>query len=273
MSENGGSSGCAAIVAMLLSSLFGFFGFMGVAQQSAFSDLSTTPPAPTVEIVLAPADADSTAPQLDAVEAVLQARLLALARAGQIADGYFSMARGVSNQLTIGLIEGTLAADEVAAALIQPGYLEFVDFSSVDSGAVMQYVGQAIVTTASVARGAADAGPEVFPTVITHNDILRAEATGTGNSDDPWPGVLVDLTPDAGARMGDFTETHIGAGMAIVLDGVVLSVPIIQARLETSILISGNFTESEVLILAAQISSQPLPVALQVVSINTITTP
>ena len=58
--------------------------------------------------------------------------------------------------------------------------------------------------------------------------------------------------------------------MAIVLDGIVLSAPTIQARLDTGGTITGNFTQAEAQTLALQLRSGSLPIPLRVVSSETV---
>jgi preprotein translocase subunit SecD len=80
----------------------------------------------------------------------------------------------------------------------------------------------------------------------------------------------VEMTPEGAERLGVFTANNIGNAMAIVLDGVVLSAPVIQNRVAESVIITGNFTQAEALALAAQIRSDPLPSAMVVESITMV---
>jgi protein-export membrane protein SecD len=58
--------------------------------------------------------------------------------------------------------------------------------------------------------------------------------------------------------------------MAIVLDGVVLSAPVIQAQLSSGGVIEGSFTEAEAKQLALQLRSGALPIPLRVESAETV---
>ena len=65
---------------------------------------------------------------------------------------------------------------------------------------------------------------------------------------------------------GSFTRDRIGEPMAIVLDGEVLSAPIIQDQLSSGGVISGQFTEEEANTLALQLRSGALPIPLRIES-------
>jgi len=58
-----------------------------------------------------------------------------------------------------------------------------------------------------------------------------------------------------------------------MVDGVVLSIPIIQSRLETGGVIQGNFTQEEAELLAAQLNAGALPFPLILVSVEMLKTP
>ncbi len=74
------------------------------------------------------------------------------------------------------------------------------------------------------------------------------------------------LQPEGSEVFGPYTESRIGEPMAIVLDGEVLSAPVIQSRLDTGGIITGNFTEEEAKQLALQLRSGALPIPLSVES-------
>jgi len=82
--------------------------------------------------------------------------------------------------------------------------------------------------------------------------------------------IQFELTADGGSVFGPFTESRIGQPMAIVLDGIVLSAPTIQAKLDTGGVISGSFTEQEAKQLALQLRSGALPIPLRVESAETV---
>lgn len=88
----------------------------------------------------------------------------------------------------------------------------------------------------------------------SHIDVARARISQEG-------GWQIDVTLDAsgGAKMQEFTNEHIKDRMAIVLDGLIKSAPVIQGRFGGQFRITGNFTEKEARDLSAVLTSGALP--------------
>lgn len=74
--------------------------------------------------------------------------------------------------------------------------------------------------------------------------------------------VRFDLVPSAANKFGSFTESHIGTPMAIVLDGRVMSAPVIRARITDSGVIEGNYSIEEAEDLALVLRAGALPAKL-----------
>ncbi len=107
---------------------------------------------------------------------------------------------------------------------------------------------------------------EPFISLLTNASILKAypQIGSLGN----WE-VRIELVKDEITRaFSEFTETHQGQVIAVTLDGVVQIAPIVQARLEDVIVLSGNFSAAEAKEIAAIISTEPLPVPLSYDSIG-----
>jgi protein-export membrane protein SecD len=110
-------------------------------------------------------------------------------------------------------------------------------------------------------------GDRVFQTVMT-GDILRT-AVATQDQFNQWT-INFDLTSAGSQQFFEYTSAHIGQVLAIVLDGEVLSAPEIQAAIQGSGVIQGQFTAEEAESLAIQMRYGSLPVPLRVVDIRTI---
>jgi preprotein translocase subunit SecD len=82
--------------------------------------------------------------------------------------------------------------------------------------------------------------------------------------------ILVTLDDDASDTLGDFTEAHIGQPMALVLDGEVISVPTIQARIEEEATLVGDFSASEAQDLARILNSHALPFSVQLTGVDSL---
>lgn len=176
-----------------------------------------------------------------------------------------------------GVTDPTAAIDTIQ----QTAQLEFVNFSGM-SGSARDYQGQRILTTQqaliSQQQGTSPDDSETppalnpltgqpFETIMTGAGLAGAVATvdQTGS----WH-INFELRPDSSTLFSNYTGANIGQPMAIVLDGVVLSAPTIQAQLSGSGVITGSFTEAEAKQLALQLRSGALPIPLRVESAETV---
>lgn len=190
-------------------------------------------------------------------------------------------------------LPGVTDPEQAVSTIQQTALLEFVDFSGL-RGQLPQLDGQRILTTqqlliqeqrqqaASEATPAAGEGeateepaptPEAmvnpltrqpFETVMTGAG-LQAAAAQYDPASNRWF-IQFELNSEGSALFGPYTASHISEPMAIVLDGTVLSAPIIQAELTTGGVIEGDFTETEAKTLALQLRSGALPIPLSVES-------
>ena len=79
------------------------------------------------------------------------------------------------------------------------------------------------------------------------------------------PIVFFSLRPESAKAFGDATEANINAALAIVLDGHVVSAPIVRARIESDGIIEGDFTEKEAEDLAILLRAGALPAPVRIV--------
>ncbi len=162
------------------------------------------------------------------------------------------------------------------SVLRQTGLLEFVDFSALGDQAVAYY-GQQIQTDYTPAGSAeiqpsetvTGTGETVFHTIMTGAEIrevgVTTDATGTSFE------VAFELTPEGADIFADFTSSHVGSPLAIVLDKTVISAPFIdQAITDGAGVITGGFTSEEANNLAVQLRYGSLPIPLKVVETRTV---
>ncbi len=103
--------------------------------------------------------------------------------------------------------------------------------------------------------------------VITGRDLKTARA-GLGQFNDPI--VEFMLTHDGGKRFGEATGANRGKGLAIVLDGRVMSAPNIESRITDSGIIRGQFTQEEVEDLSMVLRSGALPAKIEIFEQRTV---
>lgn len=97
--------------------------------------------------------------------------------------------------------------------------------------------------------------------VVTGQDFKNARS-GLGSLGQP--NVEFTLQPAAAEVFGKATGENIGSGLAIVLNGRVVSAPVIHSRIGDQGMIEGNFTQEEVedLVLVLRTGSLPVSIAL-----------
>lgn len=105
-----------------------------------------------------------------------------------------------------------------------------------------------------------------FQTVLTGAALKAAVAQYTAPSQGSPPewNIQFSLKDEYAQQFADYTAAHIGDPMAIVLDGEVLSSPIIRSRLEGGGTISGNFTQESAQRLALQLRAGALRIPLRI---------
>jgi preprotein translocase subunit SecD len=197
---------------------------------------------------------------------------------------------------------GLTNTDQVVAALQETGVLEFVDLGSTQlpEGTVIQtdYRSAAAgpsgivtltatsaatptATPAATASATAVAGATPSPTAIPPATIYHTVMAGTSlatvevsaGSTVGVAGYVINFTlkPDATTAFGDYTGSHIGQTLAIVLDKKIISAPTINAKIDKGQgYIEGNFTSDSANALAINLRYGSLPVPVKVVESQTV---
>lgn len=164
---------------------------------------------------------------------------------------------------------GVTNPEEVVSSLRRTALLEFVDMGStpVPEGTI-------IVTDFGLQPGATPAPnedgtqPTVYHTVMTGAGLKTAAVV---------PGqlggyeIVFTLESDASDIFAEYTTTHRGQFLGIVLDKVVVSAPAINDPItggEGSI--TGNFTQEQAQTLVLQLRSGSLPIPIKVVETRTV---
>ena len=102
---------------------------------------------------------------------------------------------------------------------------------------------------------------DLLPAAVVGADVQKATAERDQQLGE-WQ-IIVHFTEGGQKRWTGLTARTVGKRVAIVLDGVVLSAPNIQERIEGDAQITGSFSEASAKALAAQLSSGALPVTLR----------
>jgi preprotein translocase subunit SecD len=102
---------------------------------------------------------------------------------------------------------------------------------------------------------------------VTGRDLSNAKPT---NGQFGQPIVQFNLTPTGSQAFADLTSQNVGNGLAIVLDGRVVSAPVIKSRIADSGVIEGNFTQQEVQDLVLVLKSGALPASITYLEERTV---
>jgi hypothetical protein len=78
--------------------------------------------------------------------------------------------------------------------------------------------------------------------VVTNDDIARSNVVQDGPS---RYGIGVELNAAGAQKMRQATASHVGRPVAILIDGDVVTAPVLRAPISTSAVISGDYTQAE----------------------------
>jgi preprotein translocase subunit SecD len=102
---------------------------------------------------------------------------------------------------------------------------------------------------------------------VTGRDLANARP-GQGQFGQPI--VEFTLKPQSAEAFGDMTGSNVGSGLAIVLDGRVVSAPVINSRISDRGQIEGSFTQQEVQDLVTTLRSGALPAGITYLEERTV---
>jgi len=172
------------------------------------------------------------------------------------------------------LQEGTLVATTLGAPPELQGQLSPQPSPTITTTAQLTGTGE-ITTTAPVTPTPPVAATKVYTTVLTGR-LLGSAEVGFDEVGRPQINFTLrkagDRPEDDGPRIfAEWTSTHVGKYLAIVLDKKVISSPVIQTAItQGSGRITGNFTLDEARRIVIVLRYGALPVALEVVENRTV---
>jgi preprotein translocase subunit SecD len=167
---------------------------------------------------------------------------------------------------------GVSNPEEVVAALKQTALLEFVDMGNnplpegsiikTDFGSATQVTAPPVIDQNTVLEDL------VFHTVLTGSGLDTAAVSKSQLGENQ---ISFDLNADAANIFADYTTTHRGQYLAIVLDKKIISAPRINDPITGGQgVITGNFTFESAQQLAIQLRSGALPIPIKVVESRTV---
>lgn len=110
--------------------------------------------------------------------------------------------------------------------------------------------------------------------LITRNSAVAGhdlrEARVSRNSQTNMPEVEFFLTAEGGRRFSDFTGSHVGDYLAVVLDNKVMEVAVIKSQIGDTGVIEGRFTDQQAKDLALILNSGALPASIKYLQESTV---
>ena len=106
--------------------------------------------------------------------------------------------------------------------------------------------------------------PGKYPTVLTGKNV-DASAVSVTFDQRNTPQIAFGWDAEGARTFGDYTEKNVGKYLTIVLDGVVLSAPRINSRIEDRGVITGRFSLAEAKDIVTKLKYGALPVPVKVV--------
>jgi len=112
--------------------------------------------------------------------------------------------------------------------------------------------------------------PQFEPTGLTGKNLESAQVVfpqqGVGS-----PQVQLEFDDEGKALFAEITERNVGRRVAILIDGVIISAPVVQERIgEGTAVITGDFTLDEAKELARNLNAGALPVPIDLLSRQTV---
>ena len=182
----------------------------------------------------------------------------------------------------VGTREPTIQRQGADRILIQvPGVGSAAELKEI-IGTTAQLTFQPVVSRTQNADDTPGAGNEILPSmdqegtfyilerapVVTGDELVDAQPDFDQNG---RPAVSFRFDPTGARKFGDYTAENIGSPFAIVLDGEVISAPVIQSHIPGgSGIITGNFTVEESTSLAVLLRAGALPAGLEFLEERTI---
>ncbi|MEZ4767175.1 MAG: protein translocase subunit SecD [Caldilineales bacterium] len=165
--------------------------------------------------------------------------------------------------------------NQAISTLRGTGLLEFVEMGQnpVGQGALIQTDrgGPSVGASGTVTETQGLVNPatgEPFKTIMT-GAALKSASVGFDNVTNQ-PLIVFELNDEGSKTFEQYTASHIGDVVAIVMDKTVLSAPVIRSTISGNGQIEGSFTTDEARSLAVQMQYGALPVALNVVDSRSV---
>lgn len=209
-------------------------------------------------------EADVAADTPVSTEELLNAKNILLNRANALGVSEINM-QTAGDRRIVAEFPGVTNPEEVVATLKQTALLEFVDMGTtpVEDGTIVQ----TDFGLESPAPTTTETGETIYHTVMTGAGL---ETASVQRSQAGAYEIAFVVKPDFTDIFSEYTTSHVGQYLAIVLDKRVISAPVINQAISDQGQITGNFTQEAAQTLAVQLRSGALPIPIKVVESRTV---
>jgi protein-export membrane protein SecD len=159
-------------------------------------------------------------------------------------------------------LPGVADPDQAVEAFGSTGLLEFVD-----AGQFPLEFGQRINTSNTITE---DPNAPYLETILTGQELDPARVALQFEQTTNDPVIAFGFQGDARTVLENYTAANVGNYMAIVVDNIVVSSPVINSVIPGEGIIQGSFTLEEAEALVLQLRYGSLPVPLQVIENRTV---
>lgn len=175
-------------------------------------------------------------------------------------------------------LPGETDPEKALATVKETGLLEFVDMSNITAEEALSLVNQIVQTdyglsSSEISQTQPVTGTETT-TPIFHTVMTGADLRTVNVQRNPQSGryeIAFTLSSSGAKTFADFTSTHVGQILAIVVDKRVISTPRIESAITGGAgVITGDFDIESANALAVQLRYGSLPVPLKVVEVRTV---
>lgn len=223
-----------------------------------------------------PADTKVTSEQLQNAKNILQNRANSLG----VSEIVMQTA---GDRRIVAEFPGITNPEQVVTSLKQTALLEFVDMGNtpLPDGTIIQTdfgmdaaAPTAQPTPTSAPDAAATATPATEAPATVYHTVMTGAGLDTASVQRSQAGeyeIAFILKVDSTKTFSDYTTSHTGQYLAIVLDKQVVSAPVIKVPItDGQGVISGSFTQESAQTLAVQLRSGALPIPIKVVESRTV---
>jgi preprotein translocase subunit SecD len=218
-----------------------------------------------------PADAAIDSGAMDAARGVVENRVNGLGLTEAVVQ------RAGDRRIVVEL-PGETDPEKALSTIQQTGLLEFVDMSGIPAEQAFSVVGEKVKTdfgltpdelqTTSSITSTETVTP-TFNTIMTGADLKTVQVQKSPTTGEYE--ISFELSSAGAKTFGDFTSSHVGDILAIVVDKQVISTPRINSAITGgSGVITGQFDYESANNLAIQLRYGSLPIPLKVVDVRTV---